>query len=418
METQMSRTFFSHVLDDPLYIGNNEYVTVVTTGKVNVADSVERNFNKDAAAKAGLIRINTKDKTSIFIDFHAISEPGDRYRGAVVIDNFVYVMRTQKKHVDSVVRIAKVDLTTNSVEMIEEKAVSIHGTETPKTFCGHFNFGRPIAIDKKIVYPPLNSGVAIVFDTETNVFVAHDVPNDYSSIWPAHILETNEVVFFPYGNLTTNLLVLNLETNKCVMKSAPAAGTFYSAFSHDGTAYGVPLLMDATEIMYFWMYKNGEVSCLEYRASNIEAQSMIGFKYGTVDNSVFYTHTCWENGQELVKFDLDAKSVEIVKTDLALGAKPVSVNGSIYLFPSIQNTAMLDAPSSVYRLVNGQVMKEFDLPSNNISYSPINSAVEDVVLVPYKFEYNVETGKLDAPISIVRLGSKTSDLLMVELDLE
>jgi hypothetical protein len=418
MEFFMTKTFFSHVLDDPLYIGNNEYITVVTTGKVNITDSTERDINKDAAAKAGLIRINTKTKQSTFIDLHSISEDGDRYRGAIVIDSYVYIMRTQKKHVDSVVRIAKVDLRDNTVEMIEEKAVSIHGTETPKTFCGHFNFGRPVSIGKKIVYPPLNSGVAIVFDTETNVFVAHDIPNDYASIWSTHIPESNEVVFFPYGNLTTNLLVLNLNTNQCSMKSAPNAGTFYSAFSHNSTAYGVPLLMEPTETMYFWMYKNGEVSSLEYKSSSTDAQSMTGFKYGTVDESVFYTHTCWENGQELVKFDLNAKAVEIVKTDLALGAKPVSVNGNVYLFPSIQNTAMLDAPSSVYKLVNGQVMKEFDLPSNNISYSPINNAVEDVVLVPYKFEYNAATGKLDAPISIVRLAEKSADLLTIELELE
>lgn len=414
----MSKTFFSHVLDDPLFVGNNEYVTVVTTGKVNVADSVERDFNKDAAAKAGLIRINTKTKQSTFIDFHAISEPGDRYRGAVVIDNVVYVMRTQKKHVDSIVRIAKVDLNTNTVEMIEEKAVSIHGTETPKTFCGHFNFGRPVAIGKKIVYPPLNSGVAIVFDTETNVFVAHDVPNDYASIWSTHIPETNEVVFFPYGNLTTNLLVLNLTTNQCETKTAPNAGTFYSAFSYNGTAYGVPLLMDATEKMYFWMYKDGEVSSLEYAASSTEALGMVGFKYGTLDDTVFYTHTCWENGQELVKFDLNAKTVEIVKTDLALGAKPITVNGSVYLFPSIQNTAMMDAPSSVYRLVNGQVMKEFDLPSNNISYSPITDAGENVVLVPYRFDYNELSGKLEAPLTLVNLKNKSADIINLSLELE
>ena len=414
----MSKTFFSHVLDDPLFVGNNEYVTVVTTGKVNVADSTQRDFNKDAAAKAGLIRINTKTKNSTFIDFHAISEPGDRYRGAVVIDNFVYVMRTQKKHIDSVVRIAKVNLTTGSVEMIEEKAVSIHGTETPKTFCGHFNFGRPISIGKKIIYPPLNSGVVIVFDTETNVFVAHDVPENYASIWSTHVPETNEVVFFPYGNLTTNLLVLNLTTNQCEIKSAPSAGTFYSAFTHNGTAYGVPLLMDAAETMHFWMYKDGEVSSLEYRASSTDAQSMVGFKYGTLDESVFYTHTCWENGQELVKFDLNTKTVEIVKTDLALGAKPVTVNGNVYLFPSIQNTAMLDAPSSVYRLVNGQVMKDFDLPSNNISYSPINEATEDVVLVPYKFDYNEVSGKLEAPITLVNLKNKSATIIDLSLELE
>lgn len=414
----MSDTFFSHVLDDPLYVGNSEYVSVVTTGKANTAGSSARDFNKDAAAKAGLIRVNTQTKTSTFIDFHAISEPGDRYRGAVVLENCVYVMRTQKKHVDSVVRIAKVDLATNQVTMIEEKAVSIHGVETPKTFCGHFNFGRPVAVDNTIIYPPLNSGVVIAFNTETNVFVAHDVPNDFSSIWSTYIEDTNEVVFFPYGNLTTNLLVLNLSTNQCEMKQAPVASTFYSAFTYNGTAFGVPLLMSPSETMHFWMYDGKAVSSLEYKAGSVEAQSMVGFKYGTVDNSVFYTHTCWENGQELVKFDLTSKSVEVVKTDLALGAKPVSINGNVYLFPSIQNTAMLNAPSAVYQVVNGQVMKEIDLPTNNLSYSPINQTSEDVVLVPYKFDYNAETNKLDAPITLVNLKTKVVETINISLELE
>lgn len=414
----MSDTFFSHVLDDPLFVGNDEYITVVTTGKVNISGSVERDFNKDAAAKAGLIRINTKSKQSTFIDFYAASEPGDRYRGAVVLENCVYVMRTQKKYVDSVVRIAKVDLATNQVTMIEETAVGIHGVETPKTFCGHFNFGRPITVGNTIIYPPLNSGVVIAFDTETNVIVAYDVPDDFSSIWSTYIEDTNEVVFFPYGNLTTNLLVLNLSTNQCELKYAPVASTFYSAFTHSGTAFGVPLLMSPSETMHFWMYDGKTVSSLEYKASSVEAQSMVGFKYGTVSESVFYTHTCWENGQELVKFDLSSKSVQVVKTDLALGSKPVSINGSVYLFPSIQNTAMLDAPSAVYQVVNGQVMKEIELPTNNLSYSPINQASEDVVLVPYKFEYNLETNKLDAPITLVNLKTKVAEIINISLELE
>ena len=209
----MNTTFFSHVLDDPLYIGNSEYVTVVTSGKVNVIGEA-RDVNKDAAAKAGMLRVNTKTGSTQFINFNALSEPGDRYRGAVEVNGVVYVMRTQKKHIDSVVRIAAVNLADNSVEMIEERAVSIHGTETPKTFCGHFNFGRPITVGNKIVYPPLNSGVVIVFDTETRQSVAHDVPNDFSSIWSTYVPATNEVVFFPYGNLTTRLLVLNLTTNE------------------------------------------------------------------------------------------------------------------------------------------------------------------------------------------------------------
>ena len=134
----MSTTFFSQVLDDPYYVNSNEYLSVITSGKVRTEGEQARDINKDAAAKAGLLRVNTETNQTNFIDFHKYSEPGDRYRCVVVVDNIAYVMRTQKKHVDSIVRMAAVDLDTNEVTMIEEKAVSIHGTETPKTFCGHF----------------------------------------------------------------------------------------------------------------------------------------------------------------------------------------------------------------------------------------------------------------------------------------
>jgi hypothetical protein len=79
---------------------------------------------------------------------------------------------------------------------------------------------------------------------------------------------------------------------------------------------------------------------------------------------------------------------------------------------------MLDAPSAVYKVVNGQVMKEFDLPTNNISYSPINGASEDVVLVPYKFDYNEVTGRLDSVITVVNLVDKTADTMSISLELE
>lgn len=409
----MNTTFFSHVLDDPLYIGNGEYVSVVTSGKVNVIGEA-RDVNKDAAAKAGLVRINTNTKTTQFIDFNALSEQGDRYRGAIEVDGVVYVMRTQKKHIDSVVRIAAVNLETNAVEMIEERAVSIHGTETPKTFCGHFNFGRPIAVGKKVIYPPLNSGVAIVFDTETRTFVAHDVPDTYSSIWSTHLPETNEVVFFPYGNQTKELLVLNLTTNEHSFKQAPVASTFYSAFTHNGKAVGVPYIMGQKEFTHFWIYDGKDVSAIEYVPTS--GVPSAGFKYGSVNNNVFYTHTCTEANNELIEFDLDKATIKNITTGLPLGAKPVSVNGSTYLFPSIQNTAMLDAPSSVFKLVNGQVVKEFDLPTNNISYGPINANHGSVLFVPYKFD--LVDGQLSSTLTIVDLESSTADAVEVTLELE
>jgi hypothetical protein len=409
----MNTTFFSHVLDDPLYIGNGEYVSVVTSGKVNIIGEA-RDVNKDAAAKAGLVRINTNTKTTQFIDFNALSEQGDRYRGAIEVDGVVYVMRTQKKHVDSVVRIAAVNLKTNAVEMIEERAVSIHGTETPKTFCGHFNFGRPIAVGKKVIYPPLNSGVAIVFDTETRTFVAHDVPDTYSSIWSTHLLETNEVVFFPYGNQSKDLLVLNLTTNEHCFKQAPMASTFYSAFTHNGKAIGVPYIMGQKQFTHFWIYDGKDVNAIEYiPTSGIPSA---GFKYGSVSNDVFYTHTCTELNNELIEFDLKNGTIKNITTGLPLGAKPISINGNTYLFPSIQNTAMLDAPSSVFKLVNGQVVKEFDLPTNNISYGPINENQGSVLFVPYKFD--LVDGKLISTLTLVDLESATASAVEVSLDLE
>ena len=117
----MSTTFFSQVLDDPYYVNSNEYLSVITSGKVRTEGEQHRDINKDAAAKAGLLRVNTETNQTEFIDFHKYSEPGDRYRCVEVVDNVAYVMRTQKKHVDSVVRMAAVNLDTNEVEMIEEK---------------------------------------------------------------------------------------------------------------------------------------------------------------------------------------------------------------------------------------------------------------------------------------------------------
>jgi hypothetical protein len=415
----MSNTFFSHVLDDPYYIGNGEYLSVITTGKVRVEGEAVRDFNKDAAAKAGLLRVNTRTKETTFIDFNKHSEVGDRYRCVEVIDGVAYVMRTQKKHVDSVVRIAAVDLATNEVTMIEEKAVSIHGTETPKTFCGHFNFGRPIAVGKKIIYPPLNSGVVIVFDTETRSFVAHDVPDDTASIWCTYVPELNEVVFFPYGNRTTKLLVLNLTTNEHKFIEAPVQSTFYNAFAHNGKAVGVPLTMGgAVDKMHFWVYDGKTVEAFEYSPAATETGTgMMGFKYGVEADNVYYTHTIWNKGNELVKFDLINKTVESIKTDMPLGCKPYVADSGVFLFPGIQGPSMTDAPASVYKVEGDKLVEEFKLPTNNLTYGPINTTDKTILFVPYRFDLNAEN-KLSSVLTIVDLESKSAETVNIELELE
>lgn len=413
----MSNTFFSQVLDDPYYVSENEYLSVITSGKVRVEGEKERDINKDAAAKAGLLRVNTKTKETQFIDFHAHSEPGDRYRCVVVVDNIAYVMRTQKKHVDSVVRMAAVDLATNEVSMIEEKAVSIHGTETPKTFCGHFNFGRPIVVGKKIVYPPLNSGVIIVFDTEAKQMVAHDVPDDTASIWCTYIPELNEVAFFPYGNKTNKLLVLNLDTDEHKFVEAPVESSFYKTFAYEGKGVGVPLVMDNTDLMHFWVYNGEKIDVVEYVPSASEsATGMLGFKYGTVNNGTFYTHTCWDQGNELVKFDIDNKTIETIKTDLALGAKPVVSNDSVYLFPSVGSPYM-EAAKEVYKVDGNGLVKHLDLPTTNLTYGPINDSDSSVLMVPYRFDLN-EDMKLDSELTIIDLESNEAHSVKIELELE
>lgn len=414
----MFKTFFSQVLDDPYYVNNNEYLSVITTGKVRVEGEQTRDINKDAAAKAGLLRVNTKTNETQFIDFHKHSEPGDRYRCVAVVDNTAYVMRTQKKHVDSVVRMAAVDLSTNNVEMIEEKAVSIHGTETPKTFCGHFNFGRPITVGKKIVYPPLNSGVIIVFDTETRQIVAHDVPDDTASIWGTYIPELNEVTFFPYGERTNKLLVLNLTTDEHKFVEAPNASAFYKTFAYEGKAIGVPLVMDDVDLMHFWIYDGEKIDTVEYTPSATSSSTgMMGFKYGTMNEGLFYTHTCWDQGNELVKFDVANKTIESIKTDLPLGAKPVISNNSVYLFPSIGNPSMNNAPNKVYRIVDSELVNDFDLPTNNVTYGPINDSDQSVLMVPYRFDLN-DNMKLETELTIIDLQDSKAHSINVELELE
>lgn len=406
-------TFFSHVLDDPLYVGNDTYISVVTSGKVNIVGQ-ERDINKDAAAKAGLIKVNTKDHSTKFIDFDVLGTKGDRYRGAVVIDNVVYIMRTQQQYTDNIVRIAAVNLSTDTVEMIEEKAISVNPGATPKVFCGHFNFGRPRQIGTKIVYPPLKSGIVIVFDTVTREFFAHDIPNEFASIWSTYLPETNEVVFFPYGGLANSLLILNLTTNTHELRHVDAPGAFYCAFTHNGKAIGVPHIMGPKSESNFWMYDGKDVTVIKYEPSSGIPTS--GFKYGSVDNDIFYTHTCKDQHDELIEFNLKDNTIKCIQTDLPLGAKPITVNGNTYLFPSIANTSQLDAPGAVYKLVNGQVVKDFDLPTNNISYGPINDNQGSVLFVPYKFELN--NGKLDSVLTIVDLENSTAKSLEISLELE
>ena len=77
---------------------------------------------------------------------------------------------------------------------------------------------------------------------------------------------------------------------------------------------------------------------------------------------------------------------------------------------------MLDAPSSVFKLVNGQVVKEFDLPTNNISYGPINTNEGSVLFVPYKFD--LVGGKLTSTLTVVDLESATASAVEVSLELE
>jgi hypothetical protein len=411
----MNTTFFSQVLDDPLYIGNGEYVSVVTSGKVNIVGEA-RDISKDAAAKAGLLRVNTNTGESTFINFASKGEEGDRYRGAVIVDNKVYVMRTQANHIDSIVRLVCVDLADNSVEMIQEKAISVSGSVTPKTFCGHFNFGRPVVAGTSIVYPPLNSGIVIVYDTITRTFVSHDVPDDFSSIWVAFVPELNQAVFFPYGARTNKLLVLDLTANTHKFVEAPTENSFYCAFSHNGKAIGVPHIMGSKTQMYFWVYDGETVKSIEYHPSVGNVDGSNGFKYGSIDNDVFYTHTSSDRSHDLVKFDLKNNEITVVPSNLALGSKPITVNGNTYLFPSILNTRMMDAPQGVYKLVNGQIVKEFELPTNNITYGPINENEGNVLLVPYKFD--LVDGKLSSQLTIVDLANSSAKTMDVMLELE
>jgi hypothetical protein len=407
----MLDAFFSHVLDDPIYIGNNEYLTIVTQGKNNNIEGI----TKDTNPKAGILRVNADTGSYKFIDLYTHSESGDRYRAGVKVDNKVYIMRTQKQFVDSKVRIAVLNLDDNSVEMIVDDAVTIHGSPAPKLFCGHFNFGRPTLVGKKIVYPPLNSGVLIVFDTETKQFITADVTEKFSSIWSTFVTELNQVVFFPYGDVSDTIMTLDMATFETKFVKAPVASTFYNAFSKDGKAYGVPLMLGQADVMNFWTYDGSKITASEYTPFETETYGSMGFKYGVVEEGKFITHTCWDKSKEVVKFDLATGTIERIKTDLELGATPVQFQDNVYLFPSIQSVVMQDAPSSVYKLENDVVVKAFDLPNNNVSYSPINGAGDKLLLVPYKFDFDQADSKVTSQLTIVDLASKSAKSIDIEL---
>lgn len=407
----MTNAFFSHVLDDPIYIGNNEYLSIVTQGKNNGLD-----VSKETNAKAGVLRVNAETGQTAFIDLYTHSDSGDRYRAGVLIDDKVYIMRTQKEFVDSKVRIAVVNILDNEVEMLEDNAVAVHGSIVPKLFCGHFNFGRPVVVGKKIIYPPLNSGVLIVFDTEARKFYGIDVPTQFSSIWATFVPELNQVVFFPYGDTSNQIMTLDMKSMKVSYVESPEGCTFYSAFSHNGKAYGVPLRFGQPQSACFWTYDGTKV---EATTLNIEDKTAfnVGLKYGIVDGNKFIGHTCYEQNREVVVFDLETGDLSTHGTGLELGATPVKFENDILLFPSIQSKDMQDAPQAVYKLnSDGSVVTDFSLPTNNVSYSPVNGHGDKLILVPYRFEYDSAASKVSSQVTVVDLKAKSAHTIDIALD--
>jgi len=77
---------------------------------------------------------------------------------------------------------------------------------------------------------------------------------------------------------------------------------------------------------------------------------------------------------------------------------------------------MQEAPASVFTVTNGQVVKSFDLPTNNISYSPINGSGDKIVLVPYKFDYDQASSKVKSTITVVDLKDKSAHGIDFTLD--
>jgi len=412
----MSKVYFTNVLDDPYYVGNGVFLSVVTNGKVRVEGEQQRDYNKDSGAKAGLLKIDTVTETVKFIDFSALSENGDRYRGVAVIDNCAYVMRTQKKHIDSKVRMAKVDLSTDTVEMFEDKAISIHGVETPKTFCGHFNFGRPVVAGTKIVYPPLNSGVVIVYDTAVNKMISVDVADDAASIQSSYLEKTNEVLFFPYGNITNKLMIMSLNDFSIRYIDSPVPGSFYGGVSSKDRVIGLPLSMVDTAELNFWVYDGINITPVSYSFSDsVSATGQIGFKYGTIVDNNFVAHSCWDRCQELININLDTLKLTVTKTNNALGSTLIA-NDSLLLLPSIQHPSMSNAPSSAYSIDDNQLSESFKLATNNI-YSGLSSSDSDkAITVPFRFD--LDNGILKSELMFINTGDKTSKIISVELELE
>lgn len=412
----MSKIYFTNVLDDPYYVGNGIFLSVVTNGKVRVEGEASRDYNKDSGAKAGLLKIDTTNETVKFIDFGAHSEDGDRYRGVVVVGDYAYVMRTQKKHVDSKVRMAKVNLTTDCVEMFEDAAISIHGVETPKTFCGHFNFGRPIAVNGKIIYPPLNSGVVIVYNTAENKMISIDVDNDSASIQSAYLKETNEVLFFPYGNTTNKLMVLSLDDYSVRYILAPIDGSFYGAVSSGNKVVGLPLSMNETNQLNFWIYNGVEITTVPYTLDEtVSATGQLGFKYGVIIDNQLVAHSCWDRCQELISLNLDTLELTTTRTNNALGSTPI-VGKDILLLPSIQHPSMSSVINSAFTVTNKELVESFKLETNNIYAGMSSYDNHKAITVPFRFD--LENDVLKSELMFIDTDTKTSKKIAIELEIE
>jgi hypothetical protein len=412
----MSKIYFTNVLDDPYYVGNGIFLSVVTNGKVRVEGEESRDYNKDSAAKAGLLKIDTKNETVKFIDFSALSENGDRYRGVVVVDGYAYVMRTQKKHVDSKVRMAKVNLVTDEVEMFEDAAISIHGVASPKTFCGHFNFGRPIAVNGKIIYPPLNSGVIIVYDTTENKMISIDVDDDAASIQSVYLEETNEVLFFPYGTISNKLMVLSLTDHSIKHVVAPVNSSFYGAVSSGNKVVGLPLAMNETNQLNFWIYNGSEIATVPYALDEtVSATGQLGFKYGVIIDNQLVAHSCWDRCQELISLNLDTLELITTRTNNALGSTPIE-GKDILLLPSVQHPSMVDVIGSAFIVSNEELIESFKLETNNIYAGVSSYDNHKAVTVPFRFD--LEDDVLKSELMFIDIDNKTSKKLSIQLEIE
>jgi hypothetical protein len=87
------------------------------------------------------------------------------------------------------------------------------------------------------------------------------------------------------------------------------------------------------------------------------------------------------------------------------------------MFPSVSNEAQHDAPNKVYKLENNQVIEGVELPTNNVTYGPINESNDTVLMVPYRFDIN-ESMKLDSNLTVINLPNGTAHSVNVELELE